>query len=114
MLLLQQFQHIKVSLFLQDGIQSPDGTIVLPQAGPLVNDDTVEAPGTIRLEPPSKNCVSLFVNRYYNEAGDVTGTDTFPYLLMDSVGPRLTGDPYDKNTRDSKLGKNMYATAASA
>eukprot|EP00668_Euglena_longa_P011244 GGOE01013633.1.p1 GENE.GGOE01013633.1~~GGOE01013633.1.p1 ORF type:complete len:379 (-),score=69.62 GGOE01013633.1:281-1417(-) len=88
-----QDKHIKVSLFLQDGIQSPDGTIVLPQAGPIVNDETVEAPGTIR---------------YYNDAGEITEKETFPYLLMDSVGPRLSGDPYDKNTRDSKLGKNIY------
>lgn len=41
-------QRIKVSLFLQDGIQNPDGTIAIPKGGPLVNDLTVEAPGAIR------------------------------------------------------------------
>lgn len=88
-----QDKHIKVSLFLQDGIQSPDGTIVLPAAGPVVNDETVEPAGTIR---------------YFNDKGDVICTENFEYLLKDAVGPRLTGDRYDKNTRDSKLGKNIY------
>mmetsp|Transcript_40029 Transcript_40029/g.66654 ORF Transcript_40029/g.66654 Transcript_40029/m.66654 type:complete len:378 (+) Transcript_40029:36-1169(+) len=88
-----QDKRIKVSLFLQDGIQSADGTIVIPKGGPLVNDETVEAPGTIR---------------YYNDSGAVTSTETFSYALADCVGARLTGDPYDKNTRDSKLGKNIY------
>ena len=45
-------QHIKVSLFLQDGIQSPDGTIVLNPGGPIMNEPTVEAPGTIRYQLP--------------------------------------------------------------
>jgi len=88
-----QDKHIKVSLFLQDGIQSTDGTILIPQGGPLYNDATVEAPGTIR---------------YYDADGEVTSTETFAYPLKDVVGPRLSGDPYDRNTRDSKLGKNIY------
>jgi len=88
-----QVKRIKVSLFLQDGIQSADGTIVIPKGGPLVNDETVEAPGTIR---------------YYDDSGAVSSTETFSYALADCVGARLTGDPFDKNTRDSKLGKNIY------
>lgn len=88
-----QDKHIKVSLFLQDGIQSPDGSIVINAGGPLVNDDTVEVPGTIR---------------YYDENETVVETGTFAYALADSLAPRHTGDPYDKNSRDSKLGKNVY------
>jgi len=88
-----QGKHIKVSLFLQDGIQSPDGTIVLTPGGPIMNEPTVEAPGTIR---------------YFDDGGAVTETATFSYQLADCIGPRKTGDPYDPATRDSKLGKNIY------
>lgn len=88
-----QDKRIKVSLFLQDGIQNPDGTIAIPKAGPLVNDMTVEAPGTIR---------------YYDDSGSVTSAQTFEYPLAAFLSERLTGDSYDVKTRDSKLGKNLY------
>lgn len=52
---------------------------------------------------------SSYFFRYYNADGEVTSTETFAYPLKDVVGPRLSGDPYDRNTRDSKLGKNMCA-----
>eukprot|EP00906_Rhabdomonas_costata_P005721 RCo008509 len=88
-----QDKRIKVSLFLQDGIQNPDGTIALPKAGPLVNDPAVETPGAIR---------------YYADSGAVSSTQSFEYPLAAFMGDRLTGDPYDPKTRDSKLGKNLY------
>lgn len=88
-----QDKRIKVSLFLQDSIQNPDGTIAIPKGGQLVNDETVEAPGSIR---------------YYDDAGTVLGSETFEYPLASYIGERLLGDPYDSKTRDSKLGKNLY------
>eukprot|EP00670_Eutreptiella_braarudii_P015932 CAMPEP_0174327374 /NCGR_PEP_ID=MMETSP0810-20121108/14478_1 /TAXON_ID=73025 ORGANISM="Eutreptiella gymnastica-like, Strain CCMP1594" /NCGR_SAMPLE_ID=MMETSP0810 /ASSEMBLY_ACC=CAM_ASM_000659 /LENGTH=359 /DNA_ID=CAMNT_0015441207 /DNA_START=38 /DNA_END=1118 /DNA_ORIENTATION=- len=92
-----QVKRIKVSLFLQDGIQSADGTIVIPKGGPLVNDETVEAPGTIR---------------YYDDSGAVSSTETFSYALADCVGARLTGDPFDKNEEAAKAAAKPAASTA--
>eukprot|EP00741_Cyanophora_paradoxa_P023699 tig00021612_g22893.t1 len=41
-----QDKRVKVSLFLQDGIQAPDGTVVLPVGGPM--PPGAEPPGTVR------------------------------------------------------------------
>eukprot|EP01006_Ploeotia_vitrea_P005535 TRINITY_DN11794_c0_g1_i1.p1 TRINITY_DN11794_c0_g1~~TRINITY_DN11794_c0_g1_i1.p1 ORF type:complete len:377 (-),score=50.37 TRINITY_DN11794_c0_g1_i1:141-1271(-) len=92
--LLNFFQNkkIKVSLFLQDGIQNSDGTISLKPAGPIPNDVTVAPPGTIK----------------YFDGETVSSTENFQYPLADKVGERQQGDVYDPKSRDSKLGQNLY------
>jgi len=87
-----QDKRIKVSLFLQDNIQNPDGTIALTKGGPIPNDATLEAPGAIR----------------YYENGSVTATEKFDSPLAGTIGEQLAGDVYDPKARDSKLGKNLY------
>eukprot|EP00994_Dinema_validum_P008176 NODE_724_length_1391_cov_56.061848_g533_i0.p1 GENE.NODE_724_length_1391_cov_56.061848_g533_i0~~NODE_724_length_1391_cov_56.061848_g533_i0.p1 ORF type:complete len:376 (-),score=102.16 NODE_724_length_1391_cov_56.061848_g533_i0:173-1300(-) len=88
-----QDKRIKVSLFLQDAIQNPDGSIVIPKGGPLANDESVELPGSIK---------------YFDDSGAVTGTESFDYPLAGAVTENLMGDAYDGQSRDSKLGKNLY------
>ena len=41
-----QGRKVKVSLFLNGGLQNPDGSIVLPQGGPLPPDTDI--PGTVK------------------------------------------------------------------
>eukprot|EP00993_Chasmostoma_nieuportense_P001249 NODE_2147_length_1267_cov_117.563158_g2041_i0.p1 GENE.NODE_2147_length_1267_cov_117.563158_g2041_i0~~NODE_2147_length_1267_cov_117.563158_g2041_i0.p1 ORF type:complete len:376 (-),score=106.31 NODE_2147_length_1267_cov_117.563158_g2041_i0:82-1209(-) len=88
-----QDKKIKVSLFLQDGLQNPNGSMVLPSGGPLVNDQTVEAPGSIK---------------YFDDAGTPFTSGQFAYPLAASVEPRAQGDAFDATTRTSRLGKNLY------
>jgi hypothetical protein len=88
-----QDKRIKVSLFLQDQIQNPDGTIVLPKGGPLPADTLVDAPGRIK---------------YFGGNGSESGSDKFNYPLGATAGARLGGDPFDPASRDSKLGRNLY------
>ena len=84
-----QDRRVKVSLFLQDGTQNMDGTIVLDPTGPLpVGTD---APGRV-------------VYRY-----DSVSTGDLRELHIEGTLPPLTGSPYDSATRPCKLGLNMYA-----
>jgi hypothetical protein len=88
-----QDKRIKVSLFLQDGIQNSDGTISLIPRSPVISDSTVEVPGTIR---------------YYDSSGKVQSTETFTYPFASLLSSCHVGDSYDPKTRESKLGKNLY------
>jgi hypothetical protein len=88
-----QDKRIKVSLFLQDNIQNGDGSISLQPGGPLYNDETLEAPGTIR---------------YFDENGSLSSSESFKSPLSAHISEKLTGDPFDPKSRDSRLGKNLY------
>jgi len=86
-------KHVKVSLFLQDGIQKSDGTIALSNAGTLPPD--VEMPGKIV---------------YFDQSGSSVGVDSFVFPgaeVIDStpVGPALS--PMRQNA--CILGLNLYS-----
>lgn len=84
-----QDRRVKVSLFLQDGTQNMDGTIVLDPTGPLpVGTD---APGRV----------------VYRNGSVSTGD--LRELHIEGTLPPLTGSPYDPEKRPCKLGLNMYA-----
>lgn len=88
-----QDKRIKVSLFLQDGIQNSDGTITLVPRTPSLGDNCVEVPGTIR---------------YYDLTGNLKSAETFAYPLASTTTTCHVGDCFDPKTRESKLGKNLY------
>lgn len=86
-----QDRRVKVSLFLQDGIQNLDGTIVLDMRGPIpIGSD---APGTAR---------------YFGSDGSARTTH-IPALAVDGATAPNTGDPTNAETRPCKLGANMYS-----
>jgi len=92
--LLSFFQdmHIRVSIFLKDGVQLPNGRFVLTKEGQVPwGTDT---PGTIR---------------FFNEEGQQKSISSFSvpgkYYLADKFGSfEILGD------RVTKLGSNMYCT----
>lgn len=77
-------KRIKVSLFLQDGIQKNDGTITLSCKGPL--PPGVEEPGKIT---------------YFDRSGSARGVDSFNFPAKHEVD--LSGKEV------SRLGLNLYA-----
>eukprot|EP00659_Diplonema_papillatum_P010213 gene10213-15705_t len=81
-------KRVKVSLFLQQKMQHHDGRFVIPTEGSLPNEAAVQMPGTIKNEDGSR--------------------DTFNYPLASDLGPKLTGDPFDSESRDCTLGQNVY------
>eukprot|EP01061_Rhynchopus_euleeides_P028970 TRINITY_DN4729_c0_g2_i1.p1 TRINITY_DN4729_c0_g2~~TRINITY_DN4729_c0_g2_i1.p1 ORF type:complete len:307 (+),score=103.41 TRINITY_DN4729_c0_g2_i1:642-1562(+) len=81
-------KRVKVSLFLQEKMQHHDGRFVINAGGPLPNEETVKTPGSIRYEDGT--------------------SDAFSYPLASELRPKLTGNPYDSETRDSTLGQNFY------
>eukprot|EP00736_Rhodelphis_marinus_P014211 Rmarinus@m.6252 len=121
MMLLRQslcrFVHdrrVKVSLFLQDGIQNQDGSIVLPKQSPL--PPRVEAPGTLRIYEggavvkemvipnPSAMCVqagakledtSLGSNLYSRRRNK---EDVLPQTSSESVRPEPDSQPRSYET----------------
>lgn len=86
-----QDRRVKVSLFLQDGIQNLDGTIVVSCAGPLPTG--TELPGVIR---------------YFDPSGGRVGSDRVSSIEAPDAAPPSTGSALDPATRPCKLGENMY------
>jgi len=86
-------KRVKVSLFLQDGIQKNDGTITLSYAGAL--PPGIELPGRIS---------------YYDISGAGLGSDSFDYPLVESITPESFGPPIDaKRQAACTLGQNLYS-----
>mmetsp|Transcript_20154 Transcript_20154/g.23239 ORF Transcript_20154/g.23239 Transcript_20154/m.23239 type:complete len:423 (-) Transcript_20154:233-1501(-) len=87
-------RRVKVSLFLQEGMQNTDATLNIPKDTSLPPLATSEAPGTIR---------------YYSE-GSVVLTETFDH--PDSQLTHRTDisaySPLDPATRQCTQGKNLY------
>jgi len=79
---------VKVSLFLQEGIQTADGTIVISPSGPL--PPSVDTPGTIT---------------YLDASGAVSACESFPY----PANTLPAHSPADE-LASCRLGLNKYAT----
>lgn len=93
---LYQDRRVKVSLFLQEGIQFADGTIVIKHTGTLPNG--AEQPGTIRYFGSDGKVI------HEDKAADLknsAGTEPFktPAFSMSSIN----------DNRHCKLGRNLYA-----
>jgi len=88
-----QERKVKVSLFLQDQIQSLDGAIVITHEGPL--PPATETPGTIR---------------YFGLDGKMTLEEKIRMKNAENVA-KAPDEPFDmtRPTRPSKLGLNLYA-----
>ena len=84
-----QDKRVKVSLFLQDGIQNLDGTIVVKRDGPVPSGS--EVPGAVR---------------YFGADGARTGADSFSLLAASGATPAVVGNPGDAK-RHCTLGSNM-------
>lgn len=89
-----QDRRVKVSLFLQDGLQNMDGSIVIDTSGPVPAGS--EPPGIIRYFDPY--------------TGARLGTDKAARLVV----PTITAAIADSNqlvtaSRPTRLGENMYA-----
>ncbi len=85
-------RRIKVSIFLQDGIQNMDGSIVLNMEGPVTNGSN--PPGTIT---------------YYSSAGK-SGSKKVPIMNSKlSSAETPCKDIWDRKLRTTELGFNMYA-----
>lgn len=88
-------KRVKVSLFLQDGIQKQDGTITLSYQG-----DTppgIELPGKIT---------------YFDESGSSIGIDSFLFPGVETMAQgRVAGDMVGLQTH---LGSNLYAKEKAA
>jgi len=90
LLIFFQDMHIRVSIFLKDKVQMPNGRFVLPKGGKVPWDS--ETPGVIR---------------FYDEKGEQSNISSFPvegkYQLPDRQGSfELLAD------RVTNLGVNMY------
>jgi len=88
-----QDRRVKVSLFLQDGIQALDGTVIIEHRGSLPPRGVV--PGTIR---------------YFNTSGAVCDVETLPNT-RNAVGvtPAVVDFDMTKQPRPCELGLNLYA-----
>ena len=86
-------KHVKVSLFLQDGIQKSDGTIALSNAGPLPPD--VEVPGRII---------------YFDQSGGSVGVDSFAFPGVDDIDLTPGGSALSPQRQNACiLGLNLYS-----
>uniref|UniRef100_A0A7S0LWA0 Protein OSCP1 n=2 Tax=Coccolithus braarudii TaxID=221442 RepID=A0A7S0LWA0_9EUKA len=99
-------KRIKVSLFLQDGIQKPDGTIALSCSGAL--PPGVDVPGKIS---------------YYDTSGSTLGVDSFLFPVADELmgaqslpddGCRLGLNLYSKEKNHVAMRKTAAASTPSA
>lgn len=89
-----QGKRIKVSLFLQEGMQNPDATLNIPVDTCLPPLLTSEAPGTVR----------------YFDQGNLVLTDVLPHpdsALQRKVGPEAY-NPFDVSCRQCTQGTNLY------
>ena len=88
-------KRVKVSLFLQDGIQKSDGTITLSYRGET--PPGVEIPGKIS---------------YFDPSGSSIGVDSFSFPEAELMEPgRRAGDTAGLQTH---LGSNLYAKEKAA
>ena len=86
-------KRVKVSLFLQDGIQKPDGTITLSCRGPV---------------PPGADVPGKIV--YHDASGSVIGVDSFAFPGADEIRPALPGPPLGPaRAAACELGLNLYS-----
>ena len=86
-------KHVKVSLFLQDGIQKPDGTIALSCAGPL--PPHVDVPGKVV---------------HYDQSGSSIGVDSFAFPGVDDIDPTPVGAALSPMRQAAcLLGLNLYS-----
>lgn len=91
-------KRVKVSLFLQDGIQKNDGTITLNYSGSL--PPGVDAPGKIA---------------YYDVSGLALGTDSFPFPAGDTIVDDRLGPPFEPQRQVACcLGQNLYSKEKAA
>jgi hypothetical protein len=88
-----QDRRVKVSLFLQDGLQGMDGTLVLDTTGPLPAG--TEPPGTIRYFEPGTSAVAR--------------VERLPAIALLGATVVTEGSPFSPETRLCKLGENLYA-----
>ena len=83
---------MKVSLFLQDGIQNSDGSFRIECKGHV--GVGTEVPGIVR---------------YYNDKGETTKADMLSLSSAEGVLDESKADPMDPKKRPCKLGVNLYA-----
>jgi hypothetical protein len=91
-----QDRRVKVSVFLEEGLQTPDGTLVLRFDGPVPAG--TEVPGAIRHFDPS----SPTPDKPLPTTDRVAGLRTLGAVLV------AEGNALDPATRQCKLGDNMY------
>lgn len=89
-----QGKRVKVSLFLQEGMQNADATLNIPNDKVLHPLPTSEAPGTIR----------------YFDQGQVVLTETFAHPASNLPAAAAAGsyDPMNAASRQCTQGKNLY------
>jgi len=92
-------KRVKVSLFLQDGLQKGDGAITLQYAGPL--PPGVDLPGQITA---------------YNDSGASAGIDTFNFPAVETIDGVMPLGPPIHPARGSActLGLNLYSKERAA
>ena len=91
-------KRVKVSLFLQDGIQKNDGTVTLSYAGAL--PPGAELPGRLT---------------YYDISGAGLGIDSFDYPLVETITFETLGPPIDPQRQHAcTLGHNIYSKEKAA
>lgn len=91
-------KRVKVSLFLQDGLQKNDGTLTLGYSGPLPPGN--EIPGRIH---------------YYDVSGAGLGSDSFDFPHVESISNASLGPPIDPaRLAACSLGHNLYTKEAAA
>ncbi len=88
-----QDKRVKVSLFLQGGLQHLDGTLVLHREGPVPPGGSPPGPIT-----------------YYNTAGVPAGHDHAPALSVPGAVHFIKSPVLDRHGRSCALGYNMYST----
>jgi hypothetical protein len=86
-----QDRKVKVSLFLADGIQFTDGTIIISHGGVLPEHG--QTPGTIK---------------YYDEDGTVRNEDHVQTVNNTRCKEPTGGDPFSQD-RPVTLGRNLYS-----
>jgi hypothetical protein len=84
---------VKVSLFLQDGIQSTDGAIIITHKGVMATG--TEVPGTIR---------------YFDADGKVSREEKIKLKNTDDAVVATEEFDVTKPTRPCTLGTNLYVT----
>ena len=91
-------KKVKVSLFLQDGLQKNDGVLTLSYGGPL-------PPGA---DPPGRIA-------YFDVSGAGLGSDAFAFPLSESIDERPLGPPIDPaRLAACTLGHNLYSKEKAA
>lgn len=110
---------MKVSLFLQDGIQSTDGAIIITHKGTMAHG--TEVPGTIRYAPSSMHAskcshMLTFVDiceydahrSYFDADGKVNREEKVKLKNTDDVVIATEEFDVTKPTRPCTLGTNLY------